>query len=236
MEENKTILMKIRLILLLIVIFANAFSQEYHFDYLIKYKFQSKQKKEKQTESLEFLSVVNSKDYSYQINFRSESKDTMTATIIDLRNNLQHYFNVTNTTFPLSKLNFDYKYSKRIPSAKKQFEDESKRRFFRSEFVGKQNEGLSRYLINEYANGKMKKPRVSAEVIFADFQDDLSFIGLQLLFDYHEIYNKVKFEKNYIVKSASAKSENLEILLSLETIEPQNIDIKINPNQLKFQN
>lgn len=228
--------MKIRLILLLIVIFANAFSQEYHFDYLIKYKFQSKQKKEKQTESLEFLSVVNSKDYSYQINFRSESKDTMTATIIDLRNNLQHYFNVTNTTFPLSKLNFDYKYSKRIPSAKKQFEDESKRRFFRSEFVGKQNEGLSRYLINEYANGKMKKPRVSAEVIFADFQDDLSFIGLQLLFDYHEIYNKVKFEKNYIVKSASAKSENLEILLSLETIEPQNIDIKINPNQLKFQN
>lgn len=228
--------MKIRLILLLIVIFANAFSQEYHFDYLIKYKFQSKQKKEKQTESLEFLSVVNSKDYSYQINFRSESRDTMTATIIDLRNNLQHYFNVTNTTFPLSKLNFDYKYSKRIPSAKKQFEDESKRRFFRSEFVGKQNEGLSRYLINEYANGKMKKPRVSAEVIFADFQDDLSFIGLQLLFDYHEIYNKVKFEKNYIVKSASAKSENLEILLSLETIEPQNIDIKINPNQLKFQN
>jgi hypothetical protein len=228
--------MKIRLILLLIVTFANAFSQEYHFDYLIKYKFQSKQKKEKQTESLEFLSVVNSKDYSYQINFRSESRDTMTATIIDLRNNLQHYFNVTNTTFPLSKLNFDYKYSKRIPSAKKQFEDESKRRFFRSEFVGKQNEGLSRYLINEYANGKMKKPRVSAEVIFADFQDDLSFIGLQLLFDYHEIYNKVKFEKNYIVKSASAKSENLEILLSLETIEPQNIDIKINPNQLKFQN
>lgn len=228
--------MKIRLILLLIVIFANAFSQEYHFDYLIKYKFQSKQKKEKQTESLEFLSVVNSKDYSYQFNFRSESRDTMTATIIDLRNNLQHYFNVTNTTFPLSKLNFDYKYSKRIPSAKKQFEDESKRRFFRSEFVGKQNEGLSRYLINEYANGKMKKPRVSAEVIFADFQDDLSFIGLQLLFDYHEIYNKVKFEKNYIVKSASAKSENLEILLLLETIEPQNIDIKINPNQLKFQN
>jgi hypothetical protein len=228
--------MKIRLILLLIVTFANAFSQEYHFDYLIKYKFQSKQKKEKQTESLEFLSVVNSKDYSYQINFRTESRDTMTATIIDLRNNLQHYFNVTNTTFPLSKLNFDYKYSKRIPSAKKQFEDESKRRFFRSEFVGKQNEGLSRYLINEYANGKMKKPRVSAEVIFADFQDDLSFIGLQLLFDYHEIYNKVKFEKNYIVKSASAKSENLEILLSLETIEPQNIDIKINPNQLKFQN
>lgn len=82
----------------------------------------------------------------------------------------------------------------------------------------------------------MKKPKVSAEVIFADFQDDLSFMGLQLLFDYYEIYNKVKFEKNYIVKSASAKSENLEIVLSLETIEPQNIDIKINPDQLKFQN
>lgn len=228
--------MKKLILLLFVLIFSDSFSQDYHFDYLIKYKFQSKQKKEKQTESLEFLSVVNSKDYSYQINFRSESRDTMIATITDLRNNLQHYFNVTNTTFPLSKLNFDYKYSKRIPSAKKQFEDESKRRFFRSKFVGKQNDGLSRYLINEYANGKMKKPRTSAEVIFANFQDDLSFIGLQLLFDYHEIYNKVKFEKNYIVKSASAKFESLEILLSLETIEPQNFDIRINPDQLKFQN
>ena len=236
MEECKTISMKKLILLLLILSFANAFSQEYHFDYLVKYKFQSKQKKEKRTENFEFLSVVNSKDYSYQINFRSESRDTMTATITDLRNNLQHYFHVTNTTFPLSKMNFNYKYSKRIPSAKKQFEDESKRRFFRSEFVGKQNDGLLQYLINEYTNGKMKKPRVSAEVIFADSQDDLSFIGLQLLFDYHEIYNKVKFEKNYIVKSASAKSENLEIVLSLENFEPQNFDIKINPDQLKFQN
>ncbi|UPQ77041.1 hypothetical protein [Chryseobacterium nepalense] len=228
--------MKKFILLLLILSFTNAFSQEYHFDYFVKYKFQSKQKKEKRTENFEFLSIVNSKDYSYQINFRAESRDTMTATITDLKNNLQHYFHVTNTTFPLSKLNFDYKYSKRIPSAKKQLEDESKRRFFRSEFVGKQNDGLSRYLINEYTNGKMKKPRVSAEVIFADFQDDLSYIGLQFLFDYYEIYNKVKFEKNYIVKSASAKSENLEIVLSLDSIEPQNFDIKINPDQLKFQN
>jgi hypothetical protein len=228
--------MKKLILLFFILIFSDAFSQEYHFDYLIKYKYQSKQKKEKQTENFEFLSIINSKDYSYKINFRAESSDTMTATITDLRNNVQHYFNVTNTKFPLGKPNFDYKYSKRIPSAKKQFEDESKRRFFRSEFVEKQNDGLSRYLINEYTNGKIKKPRVSAEVIFADFQDDLSYIGLQLLFDYYEIYNKVKFEKNYIVKSASAKSANLEIVLSLDTIEPQNFNIKINPDQLKFQN
>lgn len=160
----------------------------------------------------------------------------MTATITDLRNDLQHYFNVMNTKSPLGKLNFDYKYSKRIPSAKKQLEEESKRRFFRSELTEKQNDQFSQYIIKEYSNEKMKKPKVSAKVIFADFQDDLSFIGLQLLFDYYEIYNKVKFEKNYIVKSASAKSENLEIVLSLETIEPQNIDIKINPDQLKFQN
>lgn len=236
MEEGKTIFMKKFILLLLILSFANAFSQEYHFDYLIKYKYQSKQKKEKQTDNLEFLSIINSKDYSYKINFRSESRDTMTATITDLRNDLQHYFNVMNTKSPLGKLNFDYKYSKRIPSAKKQLEDESKIRFFRSEFTEKQNDQFSQYIIKEYSNEKMKKPKVSAEVIFADFQDDLSFIGLQLLFDYYEIYNKVKFEKNYIVKSASAKSENLEIVLSLETIEPQNIDIKINPDQLKFQN
>lgn len=221
---------------MLILSLTNAFSQEYHFDYFVKYKFQSKQKKEKRTENFEFLSIVNSKDYSYKINFRAESRDSITATITDLKNNLQHYFNVTNTKSPLEKLNFDYKYSKRIPSAKKQLEDESKRRFFRSEFIEKQNNQFSQYIIKEYINEKMKKPRVSAKVIFADFQDDLSYIGLQFLFDYYEIYNKVKFEKNYIVKSASAKSENLEIVLSLDSIEPQNFDIKINPDQLKFQN
>lgn len=55
----------------------------------------------------------------------------------------------------------------------------------------------------------MKKPRVSAEVIFADFQDDLSYIGLQFLFDYYEIYNKVKFEKLY---SKNQHQQNLKIL------------------------
>lgn len=77
---------------------------------------------------------------------------------------------------------------------------------------------------------------MSADVVFADFKDDLSFVGLRLLFDYHEIDDKLKSENRYILKSGSGKSEDLEINVSLEAVEPQDFDIKISQDQLNFKN
>lgn len=123
-----------------------------------------------------------------------------------------------------------------MPSVKKQFEAESRRRFFTSDFIDKGPDGLSHHLIKEFSTQKLKKPGISAEVVFADFEDDLSFVGLRLLFDYHEIYDKLKFGNKFILKSASGKSNNLKIDISLEAVEPQDFDIKINQDQLSFKN
>ncbi|WP_185205298.1 hypothetical protein [Chryseobacterium sp. C3] len=184
---------------------------------------------------MEFQYIVNSQDHSYRIFFKSVEKNELTATIIDFKNSLQHNFDVKNTKFPLNASDFDYKYSTRMHLVKNQFEEESKRRFFNSELIKNQNDGLVNYLIKEFKNDKMRKPRASAEVILVEFKDDLSFVGLQLLFDYYEIDKKVKFSNNYILKYASNKSEDLEINLSLNAIEAQDFTIKINQNQLKFK-
>ena len=81
----------------------------------------------------------------------------------------------------------------------------------------------------------MNKERLSANVVFAGFTDDLSFVGLQLLFDYHEIYNKIKFENNGILKSATGKSNNRTSALTLLAVEPQDFNIKVNETQLRFK-
>lgn len=213
-----------------------AFSQEYHFDYYIKYRHELKRNFKKRPEILDIQNIINSKDHSYKIFFSSDNGKTLIATISDYKNYIQHYFDVKNTKFPLKEYDFYYKYSKKIPSVKKQFKEESKRRFFKSEFIEKQNDSLFNYTIKEFTNEKMRNPRISAEVVFADFKDDLSFIGLQFLFDYQEIYSKLKFENNYILKSATSKYEGLKTTLTLDAIEPQNFDIKINQNKLKFIN
>lgn len=228
--------MKKLLPLFLVFTFINIFSQEYHFDYYIKYKHELKRNSKDRPEIMDFQYIVNSQDHSYKISFRSGNGNKLTATMTDFKNNLQHNFDVKNTKFPLKEVDFDYKYSTRMPFVKKQFKDESKRRFFNTELIEKQNDGLFRYSIKEFTNEKMSNPRVSAEVVLANFKHDLSFVGLQLLFDYYEIDKKVKFNDNYILKSASTKTKDMQINLSLEAIESQNFDIKINPNQLSFKN
>lgn len=221
--------------LFLIFAFSNLLSQEYHFDYYIKYKHTLKRNKE-QPEVREFQYAVNSQDHSYEISFRSGKNKTVSAVITDFKNSLQHHFEMKNTGFPLKGNDFDYTYSVKIPSVKKQFEEESKRRFFTSDFIEKKPDGLSHHLIKEFSNQKLKKSRMSANVVFADFKDDLSFVGLRLLFDYNEIDDKLKSENRYILKSGSGKSEDLEINVSLEAIEPQDFDIKISRDQLNFKN
>jgi len=235
-EEDKNAFMKKLLPLFLTLIFTTVFSQEYHFDYYIRYRHELKKNNKERPEIMDLQYIVNSQDHSYRIFFIPVNRNRLTASIIDFKNNLQHYFDIRNTKFPLKESDFDYKYSMRMPFVKKQFEEESKRRFFNSELLKKQNDGLVNYSIKEFTNEKMKNPRASAEVVFADFKDDLSFVGLQLLFDYYEIDKKVKFSSNYILKSASKKFEDLEINLSLDAIEPQDFTINISQSQLKFKN
>lgn len=225
-----------KLILLFFVLFLiRGFSQEYHFDYYIKYKHESTLHNQK-PEIMDFQYMVNSKDYFYQITFRSENKNELTAVLTDFRNYVQHHFDLKNTGFPLENKDFDYKFSVRMPSVKKQFDKESKHRFFNSEFIDRPDGKVSNYSITEFSDEKMNKERLSANVIFADFNDDLSFVGLQLLFDDHEIYHKIKFENNYILKSAIGKSNDSKSVLTLLAVEPQDLNIKINPAQLRFKN
>ena len=225
--------MKKSLIFLFSFLSLFSLSQEYHFDYYIKYDYTVK--KNKATSTIDFQSIINSKNHLYQMSFTSNNGKTFIATITDFKNNLQHYFNVINTKFPLNNEDFIYKYSRRMQDSKKQFEDESKRRFFNAEFIDTQDGSLSCYSIKEFTDEKMNNLRTSSNVIFADFKVDLSFVGLQLFFDYHEIYNKVKFQNNYVLKSASKKYEDKEVNLVLEAVESQNFSIKINQNQIKFK-
>lgn len=221
--------------LFLIFAFTKLLSQEYHFDYYIQYKHTIKRSKE-QPEIMDFQYAVNSQNHSYGLSFRSGKNRIISAVITDFKNSLQHYFELRNTGFPLKGNDFNYTYSVKMPSVKKQFEAESRRRFFTSDFIDKGPDGLSHHLIKEFSNQKLKNLRMSAEVVFSDFTDDLSFVGLRLLFDYHEIDDKLKFENKYILKSASGKSENFKIDISLEAVEPQDFDIKINQDQLSLKN
>ncbi|GEN75376.1 hypothetical protein [Chryseobacterium hagamense] len=220
--------------LFFIFTFIRLFSQEYHFDYYLKYRHELTVDKGK-PEIRDFQHIVNSKNYFYQITFQSESKNKLSAILTDFKNSLQHHFDLKNTDFPLKGENFVYKFSVRIPSVKKQFENEAKHRFFKAELLDKRDGNLYNYSIKEFSDEKMNKERLSANVVFAGFNDNLSFVGLRLLFDYHEIYNKIKFENNGILKSATGKSNNRTYALTLLAIEPHDFDIKVNEAQLRFK-
>lgn len=220
--------------LFFILSFVRTFSQEYHFDYYVKYRHELTVDKGK-PEIRDFQHIVNSKNYFYQITFRSESKNKLSAVLTDFKNSLQHHFDVRNTDFPLKSEDFIYKFSVRMPSVKKQFENEAKHRFFKAELVDKPNGNLYNYSVKEFSDEKMTKERLSANVVFAGFNNDLSFVGLQLLFDYHEIYNKIKFENNGILKSATGKSNNGTSVLTLLAVEPQDFNIKVSEAQLRFK-
>lgn len=220
--------------LFFILSFIRIFSQEYHFDYYLKYRHELTVQKEK-PEIMDFQYVVNSKDYFYEITFRSENKNKLTATLTDFRNDVQHHFDLKNTNFPLKDEDFIYKFSVRMPSVKKQFENESKRRFFKSELISKMDKEISNYSITEFSSEKMNRERLSADIVMAEFTADLSFVGLRLLFDYQEIYNKVRFENNCILKSARGKSNNATRVLTLLALEPQDFNIEVSKAQLRFK-
>jgi hypothetical protein len=165
--------------------------------------------------------------------FRYENKKT-TATIVDYDKEITHFFNVKNMSFPLKNEHFEYLYSVKIQSVKKQFEEDFNRRFFSSELISQQD-GLFEYSIKEFRNKRMKNPSSKARVEFAKFDADLSSFVLNKLFDYQEIYKKLDFKENYIVKSATNKFDGAVVSYKLEAVEPQNLDLIISKDQLKFQ-
>lgn len=209
------------------------FSQEYHFDYYIKYKDEIIRNNE--SHKLEFEYIINSQNHDYEIRFPREPDIKLCAKIIDLKNNIEHYFDLKNSELPLKSENFIYIYSRKIQDTKKQFVEEYKRRFFTAEIKDNKNNS-DQYIIKEFKKEKGQNAKAVADVIFVKFKDDLSFVGLSLLFDANGINKKLKFPENYILKSGEIKFKDAEMKLSLEAIESQNFDLKIDSKQLIIKN
>ncbi|KQT22598.1 hypothetical protein ASG22_15190 [Chryseobacterium sp. Leaf405] len=233
MEEDKNAFMKKLISLFLFFAFVTIFSQEYHFDYYINYKNEIRRDN---IPELHFSNeIINSNDHSYAIRFTNGQDKGFVAKIHDFTSNVEHHFILKNIKFPLKSEDFIYQYSVKFPDVKNQFEEEIKRRTFNFQFIKNENDS-DYYKIKEFKNNKLKKTRKEANVELQKFENDLSYIALRALFDAHEIDKQIKFEENYIVKSASNKFENYEIKLELIAVEPQDFEIKVSKNQLKFKN
>jgi len=223
--------MKKLLTTFLLLLSISIFSQTYYFDYYLNYK--SELTRDHNTIKRNYQFLVNSKIHDYEMRFDFADKK-MTATIADYNNEIRHYFVVKNVTFPLKNDAFEYLYSIKMQGIKKQFEEEFNRRFFSAELIS-QKYGLFEYSVKGYNNKKMKGATSKAKVEFAKFDTDLSSFILNKLFDYYEIHRKLDFKENYIVKSATNKFDDATVSFQLEAVEPQNLNLTISPNQIKFK-
>ncbi|WP_206743173.1 hypothetical protein, partial [Chryseobacterium sp. Leaf394] len=79
---------------------------------------------------------------------------------------------------------------------------DSKYSFISSKLV-KDDKIVFEYEIQEFRNEKMINAFSNADVSFTKFKDDLSFVGLELLFDFYEISKKVSFDKKKVLSSGS---------------------------------
>ena len=218
--------MKKNLLLLFCFVSSFVFSQKYHFDYYFHYDSENHHSKGVEKREKKFL--INSKNHNYEAVFKNVNKKRKILKIISLKDNVEHYFDVKNDNHSMSSENFTYKYSKKIPDTKKQFEDEFERRSFTAESVQNNN---NQYSIKEFTKNGIGAIAV-ADAKFIKFKDDLSFVGLRLLLDAQDIDKKLKFNENYILKSGTNKFGDTEVKLSLEAVEPQNFDLII--EKIKF--
>ena len=232
MNPNKFNFMKYLLTILSLFVFSLFYSQKYHFNYYTLYKREIKHKKD--SEIYKHERVINNLTNNYNLTFDVKSKSRATARIMDFKNSIQHFFKMKSVDFPLKSENFEYQYSIKMPDYKKQIDDEFSRRFFKSELL-EEMQDYTKYSIQECKNENLTNCRSKAEVLFQPFKDDLATDGLVFLFDYHDMIRKLKFPKNYILKSANKEFEGKIHTLELEAVEELNLDLDVIPGKIKLR-
>lgn len=197
----------------------NAFSQQYYFDYALKYDLQNGTEKS----SRQF--VVNSSNHDYQLTFHVE-KNKSSVELKDFKNSVSHFFDLNSGEFPLQSKNFKYLYSKRFPSLNQQFAKEDLRRFFTIDFI-KTEEGIDLYTISEFSKVTKKSKKATAFLKMKAFEVDLSAFGLTQLLDYQNAGKKIKFGKNLVMTEGEMDFEGIKYVAKLSYVEPQNFTIEV---------
>lgn len=215
MEENKTIPMKKLLLLFLILSFANAFSQEYHFDQIIKSKSSRIKPDKNEWISYSFYdSVTKSKMF---LNTKNEKT---IATIYQSDRNLRHVFDVIKTG---GKLNFIYKFSNQFTENNK---DTNKENIIKVEKIDSYN-----YKITAFNNSRLKRKKIALIVTVEKSEFDYVEINA----DYtrtDEMEEQLKQlldpEMKYIVKRVQIQYSSGYIFdNSLVDVKKTDLDIKI---------
>jgi len=209
---------------LFVIISVSLFCQAYHFNYYISYK--NDYTRDRETSTAEFNQFVNTEDKSYSGRIVKGEKTKFGLQIIDYNNNISHYFDLKNNDFPIENKDFVYLRSVKIKETKTQFENELKRRFFRSELINDDGNMLN-YRIQESKREGSKRSRATADVTFQRYKDDLSSVGLATLFDFQEISKKLSFHEKMIVSEGSIKFDQATVKIKLSSVENCEITLTV---------
>ena len=220
--------MKLNVLFVFAMVFIQA--QTYKFDYFLKYVTSDDRTNSERT--LQFF--VDSKGSGNELLFTKTEKETL-VTLLVLDESVKHNFKITNTNFPIKSNSFIYVDSQKLSGLK----NEDKRRFFKSEILLENNE-KDVFKIKEFKSDKYNKLRAEAIVEMIPFESNLSVYALVYLFDYQNIYKKIKFDKSYIMKSGEIKFQfpgygEITSKIKLINMEKQSTEVVLDKSKIKYK-
>jgi|GEM_PF-1734054 len=166
-----------RLIFFFLFIGTSLFSQEYKFDYIIKFLSVNK-KTGYQDYGIWF---VNSKDRSYKGQLLAFSKgDTVSFYLNDKKRGIAHDFAIKRTESPNIAANYKYKNTNYFIYTDKVNEEQSAYRYEET-FIEKTGDG-KKINLKKYKNSKSKKPEIVMTADYTDFEADLRPFAFESLF------------------------------------------------------
>lgn len=207
--------MKKFILLLLILNFANAYSQEYHFDHIIKSKSSRlKPEKSEWTGYTFYDSVAKSKMFLNTVNEKT------IATIYQSDKNLRHVFDVNKSG---EQLHFTYKYSNQLNEKNKNINKEN---VIKVEKIDSAN-----YKITAFKNSRQKKKQIALIVTLE--KSNLDYIDINA--DYNrtdemeeQLRQILNPEFKFLVKSQQIQYSSGYIFNnSLVDIQKTNLTIEI---------
>lgn len=210
--------MKKRLTSLVLLFSLFIFSQEYHFDRVLKYELNSAR-----SNSIAYNVnwYLNTNDSSYYLSIKDF--DDKQAKLVDIKNNLVHKFHIKSKMIN-GKKNYHFKYisSVEIPITS----DESKSSIINVNLLNDDDNGRE-FLFKENFGSKYK-------LTLAYSDKDLFHAVSPLIFDRYVKPDELKFSKFYMIKSAEIIPQNsVSITFNLQGIENQEIDLKIDKLKIK---
>ena len=186
------------LVIVLFIFCQNVFCQEYYFDTFLEYR---------KSQGANDIFILNSSNQDY-VFYCYNNKNYLQGRIVDHKRNVQHYYTMMNHN---NTIDFEYLYSKKTDSDKKDCDDVKKENFEINIVV---IDSVSQsYQIIEYTNKKKKRIYQNGIVSLKKIDSkDLPCLVYGYFSDFSEcIRDVVSFPKGYIPTNIKSHFKNKEI-------------------------